>query len=473
MEPIRTLVIDDEPLICKGCRLILSRKGHSVDICMTGKEGLDAILGGDYDVILLDMVLPDMNGMEILHTVHREKPGEHILVMTGYSTVQNAVEAMKTGALDYLAKPFSDDELVLAVERAAEKKRLAEENLTLRKELLDRYGFGSIIGENPKMLQIFEEVQKVAPTDSTVLVYGESGTGKELFARAIYSHSKRSHRQFVPIDCSTLSSGLLESELFGHVKGAFTGAVQEKAGIFGSARKGTLFLDDVANLSPELQAKLLRVLELGEYKPVGSDQILITDVRIIAATNQDLGRMVTEGAFREDLFYRLNVFPLHIPPLRERKDDIPRLSYHFMRIFCRKTGKRVHGFSDDALEALVNHDWPGNVRELKNVVERLIILADRDTLGIVDLVSHLQMRQSLAWHGIPTTREELKAAKRLKKGLLDTAYSNVEKAFLVRALEDAGGNITHAAAKVGMQRSNFSALLKKHHLPPRPTSNKD
>jgi DNA-binding NtrC family response regulator len=473
MEPIRTLVIDDEPLICKGCRMILSKRGHSVDVCMTGRAGLDAALSGDYEVILLDMKLPDMDGMEILRTLHRDKPGEYILVMTGYSTVQNAVEAMKMGALDYLAKPFSDDELVLAVERTAEKKRLAEENLILRKELLDRYGFGNIIGDNPRMLQIFEEVGKVGPTDSTVLIYGESGTGKELFARAIHSHSQRTHRPFVPIDCSTLSSGLLESELFGHVKGAFTGAVQEKAGIFGSARKGTLFLDDVANLSPELQAKLLRVLESGEYKPVGSDQIFTTDVRIIAATNQDLGEMVTAGTFREDLFYRLNVFPLRIPPLRERRGDIPKLAYHFMRVFCRKSGKRVRGFSDDALEALLNHDWPGNVRELKNVVERLVILADRDTLGILDLVNHLQIRQSLAGHEVPTTAEDLRVAKKLKKQILDAAFSNVEKAFLMRALEDAGGNITHAAARVGMQRSNFSALMKKHHISPGNTSKKN
>jgi DNA-binding NtrC family response regulator len=464
MEPIRTLVIDDERSICEACRSVLSKRGHIVDVRMTGQAGLDAILGGGYEITLLDMKLPDLDGMEILRTVQKEKPGEHIVVMTGYSTVQNAVEAMKLGALDYLAKPFDDDQLVLAVERGAEKKRLMEENLYLRKELLDRYSFENIIGETPRILEIFEAIRKVAPTDSTVLLYGESGTGKELFARAVHSHSERSRRPFIPIDCSTLAPGLLESELFGHVKGAFTGALQDKAGIFAAAKKGTLFLDDVANLSPELQAKLLRVLESKEYKPVGSDQILTTDVRIIAATNKDLGQMVNDGAFREDLYYRLNVFPIHLPPLRERKADIPKLAYHFMRVFCRKTGKRLQGFTDDALEVLVKHPWPGNVRELKNVVERLVIMTDQGVLSFLDLMHHLQARRSLEEDRVPATMEQLRGAKRVKKQILEHAFTNMEKAFLMQALEGSGGNITHAAAKVGMQRSNFSALMKKHGI---------
>jgi DNA-binding NtrC family response regulator len=462
MEPIRILVIDDERSICEACRSVLSKRGYIVDVRMAGKEGLEAILSGAYDVTLLDIKLPDLSGMEILRRVHKEKPGEHIVVMTGYSTIQDAVEAMKLGALDYMAKPFDDDQLVLAVERGVEKKRLTEENLYLRRELLDRYSFENIIGESPRILEIFEAVRKVARTDSTVLIYGESGTGKELFARAIHNLSERSRKPFVPIDCSTLASGLLESELFGHVRGAFTGAVQDKAGIFVAARKGSLFLDDVANLGPELQAKLLRVLETREFKPVGSDQILTTDVRIIAATNKDLGQMVNEGTFREDLYYRLNVFPIHLPPLRERKGDIPKLAYHFMRIFCRKTGKRLLGFADDALEVLVNHPWPGNVRELKNVVERLVIMADERVFSFLDLMHHLQASRSLEEQKLPGTMEELRRAKMAKKKILDHAFANLEKAFLIKALEESGGNITRAAAKVGMQRSNFSALMKRH-----------
>jgi len=352
---------------------------------------------------------------------------------------------------------------VLSVERAAEKRRLVLENIALRKELLDRFSFSNIVGEDPKILKIFEAIKKVGPTDSTVLLTGESGTGKELFARAIHSHSNRSTKQFIPVDCSTLSPGLLESELFGHVKGAFTGAVQDKTGIFEVANEGTLFLDDVANLTLEMQAKLLRVIETREYKPVGSTQFKKTNVRIIAATNKDLRGMVAADSFREDLFYRLNVFPVNLPSLRERRDDIPRLAYHFLRVFCRKTGKRINGFTADALEQLVKHDWPGNVRQLKNVVERLVIMADHGVVNLPDMISHMQSRRPQESEGVPTTLEDL---KKVKRHLLKGTFAGIEKDFLVRALKESGGNITMAASKVGMQRSNFSALMKKHRISP-------
>ena len=461
MEPSNILIIDDERVICDGCSLALLDEGHSVDICMTGGAGLDAILKGRYDLALLDMKLPDIDGMDILRAVRREKPGVYIIVMTGYSSVQNAVEAMKLGAFDYLAKPFSDDELVLAVERALGKKRLVDENLSLRKELLGRFGFNNIVGEAPKILGVFDQIRKVAPTDSTVLLYGESGTGKELFARAIHAHSQRAGRQFVAVDCSTLSPSLLESELFGHVRGAFTGAIQDKAGIFEVAHGATLFLDDVANLSIEIQGKLLRVLEMREYKPVGTSNIKKTNIRIIAATNKDLKAMVDEENFREDLFYRLNVFPVFLPPLRERKDDIPKVAYHFLRLFCRKTGKKIEGFSDDALEMLMNYEWPGNVRQLKNVIERLVIMADRGVLDPIYLLDHMQIKPSWRGDSIPETLEELKT---IKRHFVEERFGKIEKTFLIKALKACNGNITHAAEKVGMQRPNFSALLKKHHL---------
>ncbi|MFH1491319.1 MAG: sigma-54 dependent transcriptional regulator, partial [Pseudomonadota bacterium] len=390
MESGHILIIDDERVICEGCRLALLDKGYSVDICMTGGEGISTLQKGTYDLVLLDMKLPDMEGMELLRTMEIKRDGVYVVVMTGYSTVQNAVEAMKLGAFDYIAKPFSEDELIIAVERAIEKKRLVKENLSLRRELVDRFSFNNIVGENPEILKVFNQIEKVAPTDSTVLLYGESGTGKELFARAVHVHSRRAALPFVAVDCSTLSPGLLESELFGHVRGAFTGAVQDKTGIFEVAHGATLFLDDVANLSVEIQGKLLRVLEMGEYKPVGASHVKKTNIRIIAATNKNLKTMVNEGNFREDLFYRLNVFPVYLPPLRERKDDIPKLAYRFLRVYCRKTGRRIEGFSDDALEVLVNHDWPGNVRELKNVVERLVIMAERPILDPFHLLDHLQ-----------------------------------------------------------------------------------
>ena len=461
MQPPNILVIDDESVICDGCRMALEEKDYDVNICMTGKAGLEAILDGTCDVVLLDMKLPDIDGMDILRTVQEKKSNVYVIVMTGYSTVQNAVEAMKLGAFDYLSKPFTDDELVLMVQKAIEKKSLVEENISLRKELLDRFSFSNIIGKNQRILQVFRQIEKVAPTDTTVVIYGESGTGKELFARAIYAHSLRATRQFIAVDCNTLSPTLLESELFGHVKGAFTGAIEKKAGIFEVAHSGTLFMDDVTNLSMEIQGKLLRVLEMGEYKPVGASQFRKTDVRIIAATNKDLKALVEEGSFREDLFYRLNVFPIYLPPLRERKDDIPGLLYYFLRRFCRKTGKRISGFSDDALETLVNYLWPGNVRQLKNVVERLVIMCDGSTMDSLDLLDHLPMKRSWDGVSVPETVDEL---NRVKKHLLEGYFGQVQKAFLLRALKSCDGNITHAAEKVGMKRPNFYSLMKKHNL---------
>jgi two-component system NtrC family response regulator len=342
-----------------------------------------------------------------------------------------------------------------------ENKRLKEENRALRHQLSERYDFSNIIGENPKILNIFDEIRKVAPTDSTVLLSGESGTGKELFARAIHAHSKRAARQFVAVDCGTFSSSLLESELFGHVKGAFTGAVKNKAGIFEVADHGTLFLDEVANLNIDIQAKLLRAMETREYKPVGASQLKKSDVRIIAATNRDLKTMVDSGDFREDFFYRLNVFPIFIPPLRERRDDIPRLLYHFLKVYCRQTAKRVDGFSDDSLEMLVNYDWPGNVRQLKNVVERLVIIADGRVLEYQHLSDHWEMKRNKTGDAVPETLAELKSAK---QRVLEYQFGPIEKAFLQKALSVAAGNITQAARQVGMQRSNFSALMKKHDL---------
>ncbi len=461
MKPVKILVIDDESAICDGCRLVLSDHGYEVDTRQSGRKGLDMLLVGEYHVTLLDMKLPDIHGMEILRTLKKEKPGVYVIVMTGYSSVNNAVEAMKLGAFDYLSKPFSDEELLMAVEKAIENKRLKEENLSLRQQLTERFSFSNIIGENPEMLKIFGKIQKVAPTDSTVLLCGESGTGKELFARAIHSHSKRAANQFVAVDCSTFSSSLLESELFGHVKGAFTGAVQDKAGIFEVGDQGSLFLDEVANLDMGTQAKLLRAMETKEFKPVGGSHLKKSDVRIISATNRDLKTMVDEGNFREDFFYRLNVFPLFIPPLRERKDDIPRLLYHFLKVYCRQIEKRVDGFSDDALEMLKNYDWPGNVRQLKNVVERLVIMADEKVLDYRNLTDHWGKDRDRSGDAIPGTLEELKSVKR---HLLENQFGQIERAFLQKALSAAGGNITQAAKKAGMQRSNFSALMKKHHL---------
>ncbi|MFC1482401.1 sigma-54-dependent transcriptional regulator [Myxococcota bacterium] len=458
---MHVLVVDDEASIRSACRMILSDQGYTVDSRSTGRAGLEEILHGSTDIVLLDLKLPDIDGMEILQAAGRDKPDVCIIIMTGYSSVRNAVEAMKMGAYDYLPKPFDDDELLLAVGKASNVKRLMEENMNLREMLVDRFGFDNIIGDHPKMIATFEQVTRVAPVDTTVLIYGESGTGKELFSRAIHAHSKRAAEQFVAVDCSTLASNLLESELFGHVKGAFTGAVGAKQGVFEVADEGTLFLDDVANLSMEIQAKLLRVLEAREYKPVGASHVQKTNVRLVAATNKDLKIMADEGRFREDLFYRLSVFPICLPSLRERKEDIAKLAYHFLRHFCRKTGKRIDGFTDEALDALVDYDWPGNVRQLKNVVERLVIMSDSMILDPLFVLGHMQMQNTMRRESIPRTVEELNA---VKKQLLNETFGHVQKAFLTRALLECHGNISHAAERVGMKRSNFSALMKKHSL---------
>jgi len=462
MKPASILVIDDEKAICDGCRLILKDQGYAVDVCQSGRKGLDMLLTGPYDLSLVDMKLPDIHGLEIIETLKQERPDICVVAMTGYSSVENAVAAMKLGAFDYLSKPFSDEDLVIAVDRAIENKRLKDENRFLRQQLADRFDFGEIIGENPRILKLFDEIQKVAPTDTTVLLYGETGTGKELFARAIHAQSRRSHRQFIAVDCSTFAPSVLESELFGHVRGAFTGAVKDKPGVLEMADAGTFFLDEAANLDLSIQGKLLRAMETQEFRPVGGSHIKKSDVRIIAAANRDLKVMVKEGAFREDLFYRLNVFPLFIPPLRERRDDIPRLLYHFLGLFCRQTGKRIDGFSDEALEMLTSYAWPGNVRQLKNTVERLVILADKPILddrslsrkGDADGPASFRER-------VPETLEELRAAK---KDLIENRFGQIERAFLKQALAAADGNITQAARRVGMQRSNFSALMKKHGL---------
>jgi DNA-binding NtrC family response regulator len=419
---------------------------------------------GDYELLLLDLKLPDADGMDLLKRFHEHTPRTAVIVMTGYSSVQNAVSAMKQGAFDYLPKPFSDDQLLFAAEKAVTAKRLTEENLALRRQLYAMFDFSNIVGENPKLLQVFEEVRKAAPTDSTILLQGESGTGKELFAKAIHAHSKRASRQFVAADCSTFSASLLESELFGHVKGAFTGAVSAKAGIFEMAKGGTLFLDEVANLSLEIQGKLLRVMETQEFKPVGASASKKTDIRIIAATNRDLKSRIESGQFRDDLYYRLNVVPLWLPPLRDRRDDIPKLVYHFLRIFCREIGKRIEGFSDEALKLLVQYDWPGNVRQLKNVVERLVIMADGEVLAFEDLVEHIYTKASPGSDAVPETVEQLRSTK---KTIVERHYLPIEKAFLQKAVTAAGGNITEAAARVGMKRPNFSTLLKKHGISPR------
>lgn len=455
------LIIDDEPAIGRGCAMICRDLDHNPTWCGTGTDGRNNLQHGDYDLVLLDIRLPDCNGIELLNEIHQDFPELHVIMMTGFSTVQQTVKAMKKGAFDYLEKPFSTEELSLAITKALKSVQLRRDNLHLRQQLFQRFEFNNIVGDSPAILPVFEAIKKVAPTDTTVLIYGESGTGKELFAGAIHARSARAEQPFIAIDCSAFSTSLLESELFGHVKGAFTGADRDKKGIFEAANGSTLFLDEVANLDLNIQAKLLRVLEYGQYKPVGGSSIKKTDIRIIAASNQDLEHKILDGSFRPDLYYRLNVFPLQLPPLRQRKEDIPKLAYHFLKQFCKKNSKPLDGFSDGALETLINYPWPGNVRQLKNVVERLVIMVDEHLVDSSSLHGHLDSRHHNSEDTMPATLAELKA---YKQHLLDTQYNPAEKVLLQKALADSSGNISQAAKRVGMQRSNFSTLLKKHNI---------
>ncbi len=461
----KILIIDDEPAICSGCQMILDEQGYFVDVASSGLQGFEKLRRDTFDLVLLDIKLPEISGLEILTRIKQEMADVCVIMMTGHGTVANAVEAMKKGAFDFITKPFAEEQLIQSVVKALENKALVTENRNLRKQLHDKFNFSNIIGGTPPMLAVFEKIERVAPMDSIVLLDGESGTGKELFANAIHVRSKRAAHRFLAVDCSTFSASLLESELFGHVKGAFTGADTGKQGIFEAASAGTLFLDEVANLDLDIQGKLLRVLETGEYKPVGASQVKKTMARVIVATNRDLSKMVATNQFRPDLFYRLNVFPIYIPPLRDRRDDIPKIAYHFLKLFCRKAGKKISGFSDDALKTLVHFDWPGNVRQLKNVVERLVIMCDDHQLDHGFLMDNFEARPMGLSEAevIPGSLEELKSAK---KRFLDDHFSRIEKNFLQKALAAADGNITKAAQKVGMQRSNFSALMKKHALAP-------
>jgi len=369
---------------------------------------------------------------------------------------------MKLGAFDYIPKPFTPDEVSIIVKKAIEKKSLLLENIYLRQELQEKYGFHNIVGKSKKMQEIYRVVAKVAGTDSTVLIYGQSGTGKELVARAIHFNSPRRERQFVPVDCAVLSENLLESELFGHVRGSFTGAVTTKPGLFEVADGGTVFLDEVGNISLAIQAKLLRVLQEREFTPVGGTKAKKVDIRLIAATNKDLEKMIREETFREDLYYRLNIVPIYLPTLKERQEDIPLLAVHFLKKYAEEMGKTIKGFTPEAMEKLMKYPWPGNVRELENVIERTVVMIDEEMVRVDQLILPDQKeKEVLIERHIPMTSEELKD---IKKQLREKAVEEVERAFLLSALERHDWNVTRAAEEVGMLRPNFQALMRKYNL---------
>ncbi len=458
----RILVIDDERVIGLSCQRALRPEGHEVEYYEDPQAGLRVALSGDFDIVLVDLVMPGIGGLEVLKQVKAAGVASEVVIITGHSTVESAVEAMRQGAADYLSKPFSPNQLKMVVEKVRERSALIRENAALRRELEVHQGFEGIIGESPAMGRVFSLIKRVAPTDGTVLVSGESGTGKEMVVRAIHRLSRRKDHPFLACDCTALAPTLLESELFGHLKGSFSGAIATKQGLFEVAHKGTLFLDEVSNLSMETQGKLLRVLETKRVKKVGDTGDREVDIRLVAATNRDLAEMVAEGDFREDLYYRLNVVPIYLPPLRQRQGDVPKLAMAFLERVCQKNQVDLRGFTPEAMAQMESYHWPGNVRELRNIVERVAILCDSDRIELRHLPPEIRRAPSRSTvTQIPANWEEF---KRLKQQVRDAALQELERRFLTEALERSGGNVTKAAEDVGIQRTNFHALMRKYGL---------
>jgi DNA-binding NtrC family response regulator len=460
MDLPRALIVDDEPTICRACEKILSREGYSVKIAYSGKQALTLLGQESFDILFTDLKMAEMGGMELLETLRSRFPDVVPVVITGYATIASAVETMKLGAFDYLPKPFTPDEMAAVAKRAWEKRQNLIENRAIAQgEMLP--AFCGIVGKGPKIQEIFRMIRKVAPTSSTVLIVGETGTGKELVAHAIHTLSPRCEHRFCAVDCGTLSVDLLESELFGHVKGSFTGAVSNKQGIFEAADQGTVFLDEICNINLEIQGKLLRFIQEREFLPVGGTETRHVDIRLVFATNRDLEKMVAEGTFREDLYYRLYVYPIQLPALRERREDISVLAYHLLSKIQAQGGKKITGISESALKMLEDYDWPGNVRQLESAIERAVISCEGATIE----PHHLPMAVTRAGlpetYPVPQNNREFLA---LKKKLREQAIGELEREFVLEALQRNDWNVTRAAQDVNIQRPNFQALMRKHAI---------
>ncbi len=449
----RILVIDDDEAIRDGCKQVLSRDGYDVQEASNAHDALNLLDRYDFDLLLLDLKMPDTNGLDLLRKIRQRDISVPVVMITAYGTMQNAVQAMRLGANDFLSKPFEPEELRLIVSRTLRDKRLTLENIFLKEELKRKEGDVKIVGNSKTMMSLLDRVARVAPTDSTVLITGESGTGKGLIARQIHSLSTRSEHPFVSVDCSTLVPSLFESELFGHVKGAFTGASVNKIGKFELASGGTLFLDEIANINLDLQAKLLKAVEEKVISRVGSHRLTKVDVRILAATNQDLRRSVEEGKFREDLFFRLNVVSIHTPPLRDHLDDLPLLIGHFLKKFGEKYRRPGLSLTKRAHEILRDYDWPGNVRELENAIERLVIFAQEQQIGEDDL--------QLAGLSAVSSRTRPKKSHRPQEVDKMASLEEVEKEHVLNILDHTGGNRTEAAHVLGIDRKTLRNKLKK------------
>ncbi len=448
----RVLVVDDEEIVRESLSGWLRKDGHAVTSVADGPSALRELSGGQaWDVVLLDLKMPGMDGLHVLEEARKARPAAAFIVMTAYATVDTAIAAMKLGAHDYLVKPFDPDELSLLVERIVSRQALVQENESLRRALKREYGFHELVSKSAAMQRVFELARVAARSASTILILGESGSGKEVLARAIHQESPRAAAPFVAISCAALTETLLESELFGHEKGAFTGAVARRKGKFELACGGTLFLDEVGEVSPKLQLDLLRVLEERRFQRVGGTETIDAEVRVVAATNRDLQKAVAEGRFREDLYYRLHVIPVTLPPLRDRREDIPLLVQHFLPRLSADLGRPVTGVSPEAMAALVSHTWPGNVRELRNVLERGAVVSTGPVIGLADLGLEIPAGVGtlvLAPEGEPLSLEE------------------IERRHVAEVLRWAGGNVTHAARVLGIDRMTLYNKIKRYGLRP-------
>jgi len=394
--PVRILIADDEKAIRESLKMVLEEEGYSPDIAQDGTEALEKIKSSDFDIVISDIKMPNVDGIELMNQAAKLSPNTFFIIMTAYASVKTAIDAMRAGAFDYLIKPIEFDDLLLRVKRLVDYKKISLENKLLRQRVSAEAGFQNIIGKSDAMKEVFELITQVAQTNSNVLVYGKSGTGKELVAKAIHFNSCRKDKIFLPVNCGAISENLIESELFGHKKGSFTGATDEKAGLFKVADGGTLFLDEIGDLPLNLQVKLLRAIEDKQFLPVGGVKPIASDVRIIAATNQNLFEKAKAGQFREDLYYRLNVIEIKLPSLNERKDDIPILVNHFIEKHCNEMGKKVLGVNNETMKILLSHNWPGGVRELENVIERAVIFAKEDIIQPQNLSDNLRGSYTVA-----------------------------------------------------------------------------
>jgi len=444
---VRILIVDDEEPVRRLLNKELSRKGFATDTAESGRAALRKLVNSSFDIILLDIVMPDMDGMSMLKQLKNDPSSPAIVVLTGKATVETAVEAMKDGAYDYLTKPYKLDDLSKVINRAFEQRKLSIENRLLQKELSRKEAPDDFVGVSSGFRNILKLIDKTAPNDSTVLITGESGTGKELVAHFIWKKSRRSSRSFVALNCSNISESLMESELFGHEKGAFTHACRVKNGLVETANEGTLFLDEIAEMPAAVQAKLLRFLDAGEFRRVGGNKPLKADVRIIAATNRDLNDEIRQGRFREDLFYRLHVINIEIPPLRERKEDIGPLVRHFLGKYGRKTSKDIKSLDAGVERMFLDYDWPGNVRELENVIERAVILCETDVISRDDISVSGNTLPDGKIHGTPQLQE-------------------IEKNYILSVLEKTGGNQTKASRLLGLDRKTLYLKLKKYGITP-------